>query len=87
MKGAGGGTIEHVDAKARRDDKIEGVADAPTGEHNGCTFDYMRYRGLSFGSRSQQCFTTRQNLFLSSPPDSPPMAYPGVARVIMASVV
>ena len=36
--------------------------------------------GLSCGSSSQHSFTTRQNAPFSSPPDRPPMAYPGKLR-------
>ncbi len=41
---------------------------------------HIMHLGLSCGSSSQHSFTTRQNAPFSSPPDRPPMAYPGKLR-------
>lgn len=62
----------------------------PSAVHTSRSTGYptpMRYRGLAGGSFFVHCETTFQNSCLSSPPASPPMAYPGSQseRAIMAS--
>lgn len=46
----------------------------------------IQYRGLSFGSKSVQSDTTRQNSSLDSPPLNPPIAYPLASLFIISAM-